>query len=260
MPNHFSTIGLTVATDQDFLALAERVAASATAIPVKGGRYLRWTSNSGAELWLQVDADGDLIGMNPHFTGKATLHVGLTQRLARPQETALDGAFHAWAAREDEPESGAYPFVFDSPDAAAHPDIDLPTKAEVQIAAFAHEIRAYDSEQAYEDAQPEGELRFASRSFIPSGLFTPQFETIDPPRAQAIFTGHVVEAEERRNPLTGQPFYWALVDTLGGRFDVVVDHGMLPARPVAGGILSGSLWLSGRLTSYGKKRCVGARS
>jgi hypothetical protein len=249
MPSHLSTIGLTLATREDFIALAQRVAAIATPIPAKGGRYMRWSSDCGAELWLQVDAAGTLIGMSPHFTGKAILPVRLTQRLARPQDNALDGAFHAWAAPEGDSESGAYPFVFDSPDPAAHSDICLPTNAEVQIAAFAHQIQVYDSEKAYRDAQPKNVVHFASRSFIPSGLFKPDGGSIEPPRALAIFTGQVVEAEERCNPLTGESFYWALVDTLGGCFDVVVDRGMLPARPAAGAILSGSFWLSGRISS-----------
>ena len=63
----------------------------------------------------------------------------------------------------------------------------------------------------------------------------------------ALFVGHIVETEERRNTVTGNPFRWALVDTLGGTFDVVIDPELLPDPPRVGNILSGWFWLSGRL-------------
>jgi hypothetical protein len=31
-----------------------------------------------------------------------------------------------------------------------------------------------------------------------------------------LIAGHVVDAEERRNAVTGEPFWWALVETIGG--------------------------------------------
>ncbi len=55
MPSHFSTIGLPVNDEDDFPALAHRVADSSEAIDVGDGRYLRWASESGAEIWLQLD-------------------------------------------------------------------------------------------------------------------------------------------------------------------------------------------------------------
>jgi hypothetical protein len=252
MPGHLSTIGFAVKTEKEFAALGERVATKARAIDVTDGQYLRWSGGAGEELWLQADLDGDLIGMHPHFSGSSAVRVGLEGRVRRDEHTPLDGAFHAWAdPQDDDPESGAYPFVFDSPDAAAYSELRLPQIALAQIAAFAHSIQYSDSPAAFAAAQQAaGGPRFASQSFIPSGLFLPDGAAVDPPKAQAIFTGHVVRASLLRNSLTGGRFYWALVDTLGGRFDVVVDRTLLPAVPKVGGVLSGSFWLSGRLTSW----------
>ena len=42
----------------------------------------------------------------------------------------------------------------------------------LQIAAFAHEITAFETVAAYEASQT-GDLKYTSQSFIPSGLFTP---------------------------------------------------------------------------------------
>ena len=48
--------------------------------------------------------------------------------------------------------------------------------------------------------------------------------------------------------VTGHPFWWALVDTLGGTFDVVIDPELLPAAPRRGNVLQGWFWLSGRIS------------
>lgn len=245
MPSHFSSIGMPVESEEDLLELAERAAEDATPLDAGDGTYLRWSSPGGAEVWLQIDADNQLIGMQPHFAGRSAVRVRLTNRLTRSKDTALDGAFHGWAdPGGDGPEGGWYPFVFDAPDYQLHRDIRLPATLEVQIAAFAHEVSVFDSEDAFEASQEEGP-KFSSESFIPSGLFSSAGEGA--PEARAIFTGRILWADVRTNELTGGRFYWALVKTLGGDFDVVIDPELLEAIPPMGGILSGSFWLSGRL-------------
>ena len=89
-----------------------------------------------------------------------------------------------------------------------------------QIAAFAQQLTVYDSQQAYDAAQAAQGLPFESRSFIPSGLISPSGEPVTPPESHALIAGQVIEAAERQNAVTGQPFWWALVDTVGGTFDV----------------------------------------
>ena len=60
-----------------------------------------------------------------------------------------------------------------------------------------------------------------------------------PPQARAIFTGHVLAADEMINVLTGRAFYWALVETLGGAYNVVINKNLLPGVPAAGSVISG---------------------
>jgi hypothetical protein len=90
-------------------------------------------------------------------------------------------------------------------------------------------------------------MSFASRSFIPSGLFSPSGEPVVPPEPHALISGHVIEAEERHNAITGNPFFWALLDTVGGTFDAIIDPSLVTHRPGPGNVLSGWFWLSGRL-------------
>lgn len=247
MPSHFSTIGLPVNNEDDLLTLANRIADDADAIDVPNGRYLRWSSGCGAEVWLQLDKANDLTGIVPHFAGESRIRVGITSRITRPDDTELDGAFQGWAdPSDDAPEAGMYPFVFDSPDYQRHSELQIPSIVPVQIAAFAHEISIFDSIDEYHASQPRAP-QFASQSFIPAGMFTPAGDSIEPPQAYAIFAGHVVQAATKRNDLTGNAFYWALVDSLGGLFDVVMDPELVQNEPKVGGVLSGSFWLSGLL-------------
>ncbi len=185
--------------------------------------------------------------MNPHFFGESRVRVQLAARIVRPEGTHLDGAFHAWADPQgDDPDSVSYPFVFDAPDFQCYSALSLPAILEARIAAFAHELVVFRSEEEYMASQT-GETKFAVQSFIPSGLFRPDGESIDPPEANAMFTGRILEAEMRTNELMNKPFQWMLVETLGGVFDVVADPEFIEVEPAPGRILMGSFWLSGRL-------------
>jgi hypothetical protein len=246
MASHFSTIGLPVASEEDLNALANRVGPFAERLAAPSGAYYRWSDPRGAELWLQENANNELIGMNPHYAGQSAVRVGLTARLPSAGPSELDGSFHGWAdPADDAPDTGCYPFVFDAPDYRLHEELLLPARMAVQIAAFAHEIAAFETVAAYEASQT-GDLKLASQSFIPSGLFAPADDSTVP-LARAMFAGHVLAADEKINVLTGRAFHWALVETLGGAHDVVIDSNLLPGVPAVGGVISGSFWLSGRI-------------
>jgi hypothetical protein len=248
MPSQFSSIGFTVTSGEDLAALASQVADKAERISTARGEYLKWAPAFGEQLWLQITHDGNAMGMNPHFAGKSSMRVGVEGRVARPSHTPLDGTFIAWA----NPPAGAatggdYPFAFDCPDAATHLDLALPATATAQVAAFAQQVSLYESVRAYASSPDAEGSNGASRSFIPSGLISPAGEPVVPPESHALFTGHVLEAAPRLNAVSGQEYWWALVDTLGGTFDVVIDPNLVSDQPRAGNVVSGWFWLSGRL-------------
>jgi hypothetical protein len=256
VPSQFSAIGFTVSSGDDLAALASRVAERADTINAEAGQYLKWAPPSGEQLWLQVKHSGDAMGMNPHFQGKSSVRVVLEARIARDAHTPLDGTFLAWANPPNGAVAGGdYPFVFDCPDAATHQALTLPTTLNAQIAAFAQEVKVYQSRKAYDTAQAAQGLSFPSRSFIPSGLISPSGEPVVPPESHALIAGEVVEALEQRNSVTDQPFWWALVETVGGTYDVVIDPALLPnPRIEAGNVITGWFWLSGRLQTTGSPR------
>ena len=108
MTSHFSTIGLPVASEEDMNALANRVGPLAEPLAAPNGVYFRWSDPSGAELWLQVNANNEVIGMNPHYAGRSAVRVGLTARLPSAGPSELDGSFHGWAdPAGDAPDTGA---------------------------------------------------------------------------------------------------------------------------------------------------------
>ncbi len=247
MPSHLSSIGLPVSDQSEFISLVDRIGPMAISIEVPNGVYWKLTSDCGAELWLQANIDNEIIGATPCFAGRGRITVRLNARILRSKDTPLEGAFHGWAAPdENDLESGAFPFVFDAVDSGRYSTLELPTVVEAQIAAFAHELSVFPTPDAYSDSQT-GEIKFASQSFIPSGLFSSGGESTDPPGSMAIFTGHVLATERKVNTFTGSEYYWALVDTLGGSFDVVFDAEVCDISPVVGGVISGSFWLCGRL-------------
>jgi hypothetical protein len=188
--------------------------------------------------------------MNPHFSGDAVMRVGLTRRIEHEDFSPLDGAFYGWAgSSDDDPEDGIYPFVFDTPDYGLHSALPLPVVVNVQLAGFAHELQAFESEEQYRASQLE-EPRFASQSFFPSGLFVPDGESDTPPQAYAFFTGRVLQTALLTNPAPGGSFCWAQVRTLGGEVDVVADPEVIRGELTKDGVIQGTFWLSGRISRH----------
>ena len=246
MPSHFSSIGFRVETREEFGALARQAADKGQEISTGQGFYICWSPGAEVQLWLQTSLSHAPAGCNPHFAGSSRVEVAVTAALPNDKRP-LDGSFHCWAEPRDGMESGAYPFLFDCPDfAIAAQSREYPFHAEAQVTAFAEDLTCYTSESAYTEAQRESGKGpgLAAEAFIPSGLFT---ENSARPRATAVFTGRILEAERRANPVTSAEFYWLSVQSYGGIYDVVADPTFFQEPPVVGGIVKGSFWLSGRL-------------
>ena len=249
MPSHLTDIGFFTDTENDFLALAQHAYEHGELFTTARGTYFRWSPGAGVELWGQFNLDKEWTGLCPHFVGDARVRVALTAKLEGTSPSGLDGAFHGWAdPSTEEPDSGCYPFVFDAPDFRRYDTIQLPCIVAAQIAAFAHQVTAYESASTLEAAQKDEDgLRLADEAFIPMGLFTSEFDTATPPQALALLSGRVLETALRCNPFTQREFRWARVQSFGGMFDVVADPLIVTGDVVPGGILQGEFWLSGRL-------------
>ncbi len=256
--NHFKSIGFSVESDAEIDSLVERFLPEGEEHRTKHGRYFRYASPCGAELWFQVNSNDEVVGLTPYFAAETRIPVGLTHAVQRPGDTALEGGFHAWASpTTGHPEtSGQYPFVFECPDYRLYGDVAFPALVEASVAAFAHELEFFSSVDEYDASQAEGPA-FASQSFIPFGLFESEAGTRDTAPSQAIVTGHVRAAEMRTNAATGEAYLAAEIESVGGAFHVVSDPAFVGEPITVGGVLSGSFWLCGRLATKPPPRSTG---
>lgn len=240
--SHFSSIGFSIDSEQAFENLIEGIYQSTIPIQASTGMYRLYSDPSGGQIWLQLDSEGDIVGANPHFEGRSRRKVKISYPI-EGQESPLDGAFHAWATEggEGSTDTGEYPFFFDMPNFRSIHLSEANGLATIQLAAFAHEIQLYESEEAYDQSQEAEEVQYAAESFIPAGLFGNQG---DQPEAMAVFTGRITYWEEKVNTFTGESFHWLLVATLGGEVDVLVDSRMVSQPPRINGIVSGYFWLT----------------
>jgi hypothetical protein len=248
--SNLSDIGFPTKSDQDINDMISHVLELAETVPCPQGFYLKFSDASGAEIWLQGNKHQELIGFNPHFAGKSRRQVGLTKAIHR-ETSELDGGFYAWANPRDEAAeiSGEYVFVFDVPDFLLNDEIKLPRICEIQLTAFAsNEFELSESEESYYNSVND-KSAMASKSFVPSGLFLPDDKAtaIEPPRPIGIFAGEIKEYDLKTNQLSGNEFYWFLVETLGGEVDVVADVKFISVEPQIGGFISGQFWLSGKI-------------
>ncbi len=243
-----SNIGFNIDTEEEFVTLIEKSFETASQIEVPWGFYIHFVDSSGAELWTQLNLDGEFIGFHPHFHGMSRRVVAITRQI-EGEDSELDGMFHAWAnpAELTEPESGDYPFVFNVPDMKVLDEMDYPQNVEIQLTAFASDLEFYPNEDDYYGSQDE-ELQFAVESFMPIGLFDEdEDENEEAPEPFAVFSGVVKQSEVRTNEMTGEEFYWMLVDTLGGEVDVVASTDLCESLPNPLSIIQGQFWLSGRI-------------
>ncbi len=251
--SNLSDIGFPVKSEQDVNQVIMDILNHLMPIPCPPhGFYFKFEDDSGAEIYLQTNASEEIMGFNPAFSGRSKRKVGVTKLIER-DTSELDGAFHAWAnpSGEGAEMTGEYPFVFDAPDFRTYKKINLPKVCEIRLTGFAsNDFQIFSNEDAFKSSQSD-EKQVATKSFIPSGLFSfgenGEMVDIDPPQAHGILTGEIKEFELRANKFTGEKFYWLWINTYGGELDVVADVNLIKEEPKIGGIVRGSFWLSGKI-------------
>ena len=225
------------------IKLLNKASKDALTISCESGHYLKWKSKTGAELWLHLDNNNEITGLNPFYSGESNFPVGIIKRIQREDDNEFEGAFYGWAnPQKNEPETGFYPFVFDCVNIAAN-NIILPCIINVKLSAFAHEIDIFVDEDDFKLHQ-RVDTPIASKCFIPSGTFGNEpFEL----RPEAIFTGIILNYKLLTNELTNKKFYWIKTETFGGIIDVVVDPDLIRRKIKINGVISGSFYLCGKI-------------
>lgn len=261
MASNLETIGLGVATHEEFERLVTGLAEGARAgLTSPVGDYAIWRSRSGAEVWLhlsQPEGSGpettrEIRGLTPFFEGTSDIPVNITARINRPDDNDFEGAYQAWVgAGSEESPDGDYPLVFDAVDFAMLNDRELPISCRARICGFCRELKAFPDEEAFAAAQNAGP-GFAPQSFFPVGLFagaeaSAQGGEIPPPSSNALINGRVRSHRELINEHSGRPFHWLEVESLSGQYDIVASPDVMSGQIVEGGVVQASCWLFGRL-------------
>jgi hypothetical protein len=251
MPTHFSDIGFQMQGPDELVRLATLAVKSGEHRLAPHGEYIVWSPGDGIEVWVQILNAINVVDINPHFSGSGRMTVGVTEMLPDP-ENPLQGGITGWAgATVGVPGTGAYPLTAHLPDFDLHRLTLLqPAVVTLQIAAFAQEAVVYPHDQAYFAAQ-RGEFKLAAESFFPLNGALNLLAAPDPlagvPVERALMCGHLERVELRKNPVTGQHFYYLTTRVLDGLFDVVADQQFFPQPPRPGGVLQGTFWFSARL-------------
>lgn len=254
MASHFSSLGFKVTNQEDFTNYLKQAYENGENIKTELGTYIKWEVGKGIELWGQLDVDNNAIGLNPHFTGNSSIKIRVQNKIKRDNDTILDGAFYCWADPEETGEDGLYPFVIDLPNIEIY-NINIPQIVKAQITGFAHELSTYRNDEEY-DKDQKSTPKFATESFIPTGLFDKNENNDSPQQSMAIFTGHVIDTCKITNPITGLEFIWIKVKTLGGEYDIVADPQLIDEEIVIDGVVSGLFWLSGKIIGDYLEKCI----
>lgn len=220
----------------------------------EGFEILHLPTKCGAELWGGAK-NQEFFGNDPHYSGPARMRVRLHEKI---EEDFNDGGFICddIDARTDNTRSHTHSgylrnLQFFCPTfQLCGTEVVVPRTMTVQICAFARECKVFDSIDDYarwnKEQKEEGLSTFADKSFAMESVFRGEHEQR---KYCAIFSGRVVRAERKVNDRTGEPFFWALVETLGDHQIDMVVHPLVvrgnPPRP--GSIILGLFFLSGRL-------------
>jgi hypothetical protein len=246
MPNLFTSLGFDVHDVEEVAHLASR---KGEPLAAPSGHYLCYRVDPYIELWGQASPSGAILGCVPHYRGESRITLGVGD-LIRRSDRLLEGTVYGWVnpsgSRFDQ---GDYPIVVQVPDFDIfRTRVERQTAVTLQITAFASELAVYNDDAAFQAAQ-DPRMKLAPEAFIPVGLFADTGHLGDAPGAQAIFSGHVRVADTRANSLTGNTYYHALISTYGGVYDIVFNPAILADAPMAGAVIRGSFWLTGRLVS-----------
>jgi hypothetical protein len=245
MATHLSSIGFHLASIEELAELTRQVAGEASEQLVSPhGVCLRWTAECGAELWLQLDREGHLAGIHPHFNGQARFALTLTEAEAATAVPGLEGTLRGESANGE----AAGPLAFDVPDLGGLVRrLRLPGPVGLQVAAFAHELDAVEpAGEASEDGPP---LELEARSL-----------SVDDRRAPlsgARVNGRVLAFSEKLNPVSGEPFVWARLEVPGGELDMVAEPDQLPGPLDLDVRVSGAFWLSARIRMFHEEPAPG---
>ena len=231
MVGHLACIGLNYTDADGFRQALRYLEGEAEHQRGMGSTRFWWSDPSGARHALFVVNDS-VVCASPSFSGGSRVAVQVGSTVDDP-----GGCPFCALSVVDVQADGtvAYPLAVQLDDIHLGPLGAQGATVDLGISAFAESSQRFPDVETYRSSGS----KFAERSLIPAGLFTG-----DPPRAPravALITGVVVDADRRRNTASGGEFDWVLLDTYAARYDALFPPVGAPFRP--GEVIQGTFWM-----------------
>ncbi len=229
----------------------QRMCEEGELVEAGGFKYLKWEVGERVELWADVkDGKPEMI-YRTFYAGEARMKVALMERTPRRDEMLSDGAFfcRGKACESDGWVAGRNPFIFDAIDFHRYDTLSLPRVTTVQLTAFSFRMTGFEDEEAYDEAHPADDKGYCwdYKHFIPALIVDRERgEGGELQSAHAEVSGYVCDTDIITNPVTGQDFCWARLDTIGGEVDVVCAPDRLNGYLVKDGLAVTNCYLYGR--------------
>lgn len=221
------------------------MASKSRRIETAKGSYRLWRSPQGAELWFhapdrpiarrpaasasvagaaQAEVQRGSLTVTPFHRGLSNCRLKVGRVMTLDRANPLEGSVMGWLPA-DKAGGREQVMVIELAPFALSPLRAPPFTTNAQILCAAHAVWAYPSATGYSQMTP-GNRR------IQFGACTPITESDVPevklnyrqsPITLGLATGIVKRSIRHLNPATGEPYYWLLLETRRGSFDVIAN-------------------------------------
>jgi hypothetical protein len=248
MSQHLASIGFPIQVPDDLQVYIEHALRHGRRFSTSQGSYVCWSSRSGAELWVKLDLEGQVLEVNPFFSGHSKMSVAIEERIAAETDGSLEGAFYGWmSGYYDRSEgsnprfsyNGIIPLGFNTPNYAMYDRLNTPGVFDARLVGFAQSLQAFDSVEDYYRWSKGKNLMLSSEAFFPDHN----------PEVNMLFTAYVLDSMPLVNEFTSCRYEWAWVRTYGGEIDIVAQPDQVDGKLVPGGTVMGRLWMTGKILS-----------
>ena len=233
--SHFESIGFKINSAEEFEALVAKIFENGEAVETEDGTYTVYTDDSGAQIYAQVDANGEFIGFMPFYDAKSERKVHIQGTITYDDATVLDIRYQSMSEEE------TYPFVFDAVNAKTRV-LEAGTES-LPFVAFPQEITYFETAGAFMKEFPE----LSTTYLIPIGLMTPEGEANPNPEPYVMFVGEIKSVELKTNDYSKGEFYVLEVSALDGEVSIVTSKDSLGTEPKVGAFVNGVFWMGAKV-------------
>lgn len=254
MASHYSQLGFRFKDKEEWIQLLEACYAEADIRKLPRGRAALYRFGDGLTYCFPIDDEGERRDYDLHFAS----------------DQVNDLQFMGCLESDTEELSGLFRFQLDlvTTDGDAIPEVPvnlyLPLGGlladcrpgawcKAQIACITEQITCYRSEDEFRQALADGAIHFAQESFLPVGTYGTLEDQDANQSPHAILSGRVRAARRLINQQSKKAFDHLQVESMGIKYDVLVDPSMYGALPEPGTTIQGTFWLNA-LAWYGADR------